>query len=423
MSCSGPVLKQLLARRSARGKEDPARLSERMGTPARLRPDGPLIWLHAASVGEAQSALILIDALLEAYPGLNILVTTGTVTSAELMEKRLPARAFHQYVPLDHPGWVSHFLNHWTPDAALWMESELWPNMLMAIQSRAIPCALINARLSDASYTRWKRLPGLARNILKSFQIILTQTDKDAQRYTSLGAQKAMATDNLKYSAPPLPYIEEDLNTLSKATHNRPLWVYASSHAGEEELAARVHMDLAEEFPDLLTIIVPRHPHRGVEIEDQLTIMGVTATRRTSDKTPPAHSTDIYIADTLGEMGLFYRLGKIVFVGRSFSHDGGGGHNLIEPAQLECTVLTGPNVQFQQQILDDMLDQDALLQVKTQTHLTGALRQLFSEPDYLQSQVEKAGAFARQKTHIIETVMTQLKPVLAALPQIKDKAA
>ena len=422
MGVSAPALKLVLKRRVKAGKEDPARLPERMGRPALPRPAGPLIWLHAASVGESQSALTLIHALLAAYPGLRVLVTTGTRTSAELMEKRLPPHAFHQYMPLDHPDWCAQFLNHWTPDSVLWMESELWPNMLSGLQARAIPAALINARLSDRSFKRWKRASKTARQILSAFQIVMCQSPRDQARFDALGAARTIVTDNIKYSAPPLPVNETAAHALDAAIGPRPLWVYASTHDGEEALAARVHEDLKDEIPNILTLIVPRHPHRGEEIEKELFETGLTITRRTEDKILPDAQSDIYIADTLGEMGIFYDISDIVMVGRSFSKDGGGGHNLIEPAQFGCAVLTGPNVQFQQDIARDMRDSDALLQVQDEDALTTALLELFEKPDALDRAKDNAQRFAQHKAGVINLVMDALTPVLNAIPRLKERA-
>ena len=423
MNLSAPALRGLLQSRVKRGKEEAFRLNERMGEPSMPRPHGPLIWLHAASVGESLSALILIDALLKAYPGLHLLVTTGTRTSADLMAKRLPKRAFHQYIPLDHPGWVNNFLNHWTPDAALWMESELWPNTLREIKNRAIPAALINARLSDRSFSRWMRARRLAGKILASFQLILTQSDSDKERFEELGARHVLTSDNLKYSAPPLPFDERDLNDLLKAIDGRPVWLYASTHDGEEELATHLQNRLKQDHPGLLTIIVPRHPERSADIKQAVIAAGAIPLRRTETKKLPTQDTEIYIADTMGEMGLFYRAVSIAMVGRSFSKDGGGGHNLIEPAQLDCAVLTGPNVQFQKHILNDMLEDDAILQLQSESDLEETLRKLLDDPAYLSEQKNKAARFARKKQNIIGFVMENLKPVLSAIPTLNDRAA
>lgn len=407
-----PFLEQFLRLREKRGKENSARLAERMGKPSRPRPSGPLVWVHAASVGEAQSALILIDALGRSVSDVNVLITTGTVTSAELMVKRLPAFAFHQFVPVDNPDWVRTFLDHWKPDLALWMESELWPNILIALKERSVPLALINARLSDRSFANWSRAKGFASQIIGCFSLILAQTEKDASHYRALGASNVVVTDNIKYSAAPLPYDADALAALQLAIADRPVWVYASTHAGEESLACRAHKVIKEKVPDLLTIIVPRHPERREAVADACFEEGVKFRLRSNNNALPVIDDDIYIADTLGELGLFYTLCPIAMIGRSFSDDGGGGHNPVEAAQLGCAVLTGPNNQYQRQIYDDMQEFAAVMEAKDETEFTAILEELLTNPAKLKIQQSKAAAFVDRKTHVVDVVLKELQPLL-----------
>jgi len=408
LSAAQPVASLILRRRLSAGKEDPARYIEKKGKVSLPRPDGRLLWLHAASVGEAQSALILIRELLARDKTLNILVTTGTKTSAAMMEQNLPARAMHQYAPLDVPAWVERFLNHWQPNAAIWMESELWPATIEAIGKRGLPLALVNARLSPKSYGRWKTFKPLARHMLAHFDAVLCQTQRDSEYFRELGAKNIIVTDNLKYGAAALPVNEDDLNDLKQAINLRPVWVYASTHAGEEELACRVHSAVKQQVPDLLTIIVPRHPERGAEIEKQCTAHTGYVRRRGADKALPDGDTDIYIADTLGELGLFYRLAPVACIGRSFSDDGGGGHNPLEAALLDCAVLHGPNVQNLQDIFDDMNAAGTAQRVSNEAELSQTLRELLSDPKALQSRQERAKAYALDKSSVLDRVTAAL---------------
>ncbi len=407
-----PALVSLLTRRANKGKELPERLEERKGVPGRERPETALVWVHAASVGEAQSALILINELLKYNDKLHILVTTGTVTSAELMEKKLPERAFHQFYPLDNVEWVESFLNHWRPDLILWMESELWPNMLQAIKERNIPAALINAKLSDTSYRNWRFVKGAARTLLSSFSLILTQTEKDAGRFRALGAHNAISTDNLKYSARALPASDEALKSLTGSIGNRPTWLYASTHDGEEALACRIHQTLKNEFPELLTIIIPRHPERGEAVKNEIESYNLSVVLRGDTKRLPEYETDIYVADTLGELGLFYRAAPIACIGRSFSNDGGGGHNPIEAAQLNCAILHGSNVQNLQQIYDEIEDAEAAIQVNSEQELAAMIADFLSDERKLQKYQESGLKFAREKEAVIERVWEALLPLL-----------
>jgi 3-deoxy-D-manno-octulosonic-acid transferase len=400
-----PVLYGLLLFRKINKKEDPKRIKERRGIPSVPCPKGHLIWIHAASVGEAQSALILIEKIQKIEAKIHFLITSGTVTSANLMAERLPKRAFHQYVPLDNPIWINRFLDHWQPDLIFWMESELWPCTLDSIKRRNIPTLLINARLSDNSFNKWKIAKNFAHKILSAFNIIITQTEKDTQRYKKLTTQKVITTDNIKYSAALLPCNETDLKNLNKAIGKRPFWVYASTHEGEETLACDLHEKLKIQYHDLLTIIVPRHPERREILQD----IHPKATMRGPSKALPTSQTDIYIADTLGELGLFYRVSPIAMIGRSFSHDGGGGHNPIEAAQLDCAIMTGPNIQFQKEIFDALLNANAAIQVQTAKEFEKQLALLLRNDDLRKTYQENAKNFANSKNKAVDEVMEQIK--------------
>lgn len=335
---AAPAIRLMLRRRAARGKELPERLPERYGIDPTLRPAGTLIWLHAASVGETISLLPLLRALTDRTPA-TALVTTGTVTSAALLAQRLPeqgldTRVLHRFVPLDVPSWVARFLDHWQPDLGVLVESELWPNLIAAAHTRRIPLALINARMSSRSLRGWQRAPGFARSILGSFALIDAQSPEDAARLIALGASNASSSGNLKLAAEPLPADETTLAAARASLTGRPAWVAASLHPGEDEIILAAHTALRETFPDLTTILVPRHPDRGPAIA-QLT----NGALRSAGQTPAPGQ--IWIADTLNELGLWYRLAPIALIGRSLVPPG-GGQNPLEPARLACAVATGP---------------------------------------------------------------------------------
>lgn len=422
MTFGKPVIMGLLKQRLKNGKEDPERLQERFGQPSRPRPEGgPLMWVHVASVGEAQSMLHLINLFLAQYQTGSVLVTSITRSSAELLEKRLPTRAFHQYLPVDRPKWVKRFLAYWHPDIVLWAESELWPTLMHEIGKHHLPMALINARMSANSYKNWSRAKGLAQGILSAFTIILTQTDKDKNYYINLGARSVSTIGNIKFAAPPLPYLESDLKSLQDATAGRPLWVYASTHAGEEELAAKTHIALKETFPDLLTIIIPRHPERRVSILQSLEQYQLNISTRSQNKIMPDTKSDIYLVDTLGELGLFYRLSPLSCIGRSFSADGGGGHNPLEAVQLGSAVLHGPNVQNLMDIYAPMDASGAALNLESPEKLAPALKQFLSDKESLKNLSEKGYSFSEGQKEILSKVVEELEPLflLAELPVLK----
>jgi 3-deoxy-D-manno-octulosonic-acid transferase len=335
-----PLAARILRQRLARGKEDEDRLPERLGRPGRVRPKGPLVWVHAASVGESISVLPLIRELGRLRPDTHVLVTTGTVTSGRVMGERLPANAFHQFVPVDTPSAVRAFLDYWQPSLALWVESELWPNMLHEIRERQIPAALINARMSDSSYRGWRRAKQAASELLGTFDLCLAQDQDVADKLSLLGARHVEVPGNLKLVGDPLPFDADVLAELRSAIGGRPIWLLASSHDGEEQLAAFTHRDLAAHFPRLLTVIVPRHPQRGPAVAASLEPLFNIARRSKGEL--PARETEIYIADTLGELGVFYRLCPLAVMGGSFVPH--GGQNPLEPARLGAAVLSGPHI-------------------------------------------------------------------------------
>jgi 3-deoxy-D-manno-octulosonic-acid transferase len=343
---AAPAIRLGLHERVRRGKEIAARLPERRGIDPTPRPPGRLMWLHAASVGETVSILPVLSTLAVRAPDLGLLLTTGTVTSARLLDGRLPAldlagRVLHRFAPLDVPHWVRRFLDHWRPDVAAFVESELWPNLLAACGARRVPLVLVNARLSPRSAALWRQVPGLAREVLGQFARILAQSPADAARLAALGAPRVEAPGDLKFASPPLPADAVELDRLRAVLRQRPRWLAASTHPGEETLIAATHERLVASHPDLLTLIAPRHPERGAAIAATLAeTTKIHVTRRALGEPPP--SGGIWIADTLGELGLLYRLCDIVFVGRSLVAPG-GGQNPLEPARLACAVAVGPH--------------------------------------------------------------------------------
>ncbi len=408
----GPAIRAYLAIRRARGKEDSARFGERLGVAGRRRPEGPLAWAHAASVGESLSLLPLIERLVDAWPGLNVMVTTGTVSSARLIADRLPAGSFHQYAPVDRLPYVRRFLDHWRPDLALWTESEFWPNLVTETRSRKVPMVLIQGRVSPRSLAGWRRFPGLIRGLLGAFDLCLAQTEADAARLRELGAGDAKCVGNLKFSAPPLPASEAELKKLSDAFGARPRWLAASTHAGEEAMAARVHKKLKSRYPGLLTIIVPRHPDRGPEIAAALRGDNFIVARRAAGEAIVA-DTDIYLADTLGELGLFYRVAGIAFMGKSLVPL--GGQNPIEPARLGCAVVHGPHMMNFEDVVERLRALNAARRVDDEAALAETVAALLADAAERQRMSAAAEAFAAAEAGAADAVVAELKPLIRPL--------
>jgi 3-deoxy-D-manno-octulosonic-acid transferase len=340
---AGGLARLWLDRRRRAGKEDGDRLGERMGIAGIARPKGPLVWFHAASVGEAVSLLELLRRLRDGRPDLVCLVTTGTVTSARLLAARLPAGCLHQFVPLDVVPWVERFLEHWRPDLAVWTESEFWPAMLVATRRRGVPMLLINARISLRSYRRWRRMRRLARALLSRFDRILAQDDLAATQLAALGADpdRLTVTGSLKEGAAPLGHDEEERVRIARLLAGRPVWLAASTHPGEEEIVLEAHACARRTLPMLALILAPRHPDRGEALAAMLRARGLATVRRGAGEAL-VPDTDVYLVDTLGEMGLWYRIAAVSFVGGSLND--AGGHNPFEPALLGSAILHGPHV-------------------------------------------------------------------------------
>lgn len=412
---AGPLIERHLRKRLARGKEDSERFQERLGQPGLRRPDGPLVWIHAASNGEAMSALPLVDRLLARDRAGSVLVTTGTVTSADLMARHLPDRAIHQYAPVDRPAWVRSFLTHWRPDAGIWVESEFWPALIWAMRDAGRPVALVNGRVSARSMARWRRIPGVAGDLLEGFDPCLAQGEAEATRLRALGATGAEFVGNLKLSAAPLPADPDQLAALKARLADRSVWVAASTHPGEEEIVAEAHVAIKANRPDALTILVPRHPRRGPEIAAMLRADGLTVARRAAEEKISA-DTDILLADTLGELGLFYRLAAIALIGGSL-RGGHGGHNPIEPALLECVPLFGPDMANFETVATDMLDAGGAARILDASDLARRVTALLKDSEAHAAMADAVGAVAGEGAGAADRVMARLAPIL---PPIRD---
>ena len=334
-----PAAGPLLFSRRRRGKEDPVRVSERKGVAGLPRPEGVLVWLHGASVGEVISLVPIAEHFTGS--GIPVLVTSGTVTSAEMARRRLPQGAIHQFVPLDLPAYVKRFLAHWQPDIGVFAESELWPNLIHAAQEAGTHLVIVNARMSERSFARWQKLPAFAASLLSRFELVLAQSEADAERLRQLGAPRVQAIGNIKYDVTPPPADADKLAALTDALQGRAVFVAASTHPGEEEQLAEAFALAKPRVPGLLMIVVPRHPDRGAALADLFGEAGLSVQRR-SRGTLPAGATDVYVADTIGELGLFYRQANVTFLGGSLVPH--GGQNPIEPAKLGNAILHGPHV-------------------------------------------------------------------------------
>jgi 3-deoxy-D-manno-octulosonic-acid transferase len=402
-----PLAPALIKRRLRLGKEDPARIGERRGLSHDVRPHGPLVWIHGASVGEVLAGAALIERLRAL--NIRILLTSGTVTSATIVAKRFPADIIHQYVPYDSPRYVARFLDHWRPSLALFIESDLWPNLILSSAARRLPMVLINGRMSQRSFPRWRRVVGTISALLDKFDICLAQSSTDAERFSALGCPNVVTTGNLKLDVPAPPADPVKLERLMALTRGRAIVVAASTHPGEEELLIEAHRALARFFPSLLTVIVPRHPDRGASIAQTITVAGLKAGLRSREELPTT-ATDIYVADTMGELGLFYRLAPIVFMGGSLAER--GGQNPIEAVKLGAAVVHGPHVFNFTDVYEALDGSGGARSANDVDALVKQLGQLLADPEAREAMVAASTRVVQELGGALERTLAALEPYL-----------
>ena len=404
-----PLAPVLLGRRARAGKEDASRLHERLGRPTAGRPDGPLVWLHGVSVGESLVLLPLIDALRSQRPDRTRLGTAGTGTAAAVLANRLPAGVIHQFAPVDTPGAAARFLDHWRPGAALFVESELWPNLIGAARARGVRLALLSARMTDASAENWSRAPATVRALLEAFDLILPQDAAAEARLLGLGARSGPHL-NLKLMGGAPPVDPELAAALKAGLGGRKAVLAASTHPGEEALIAHAFRDATAGGPPTLLIVAPRHPDRGPQVATDLEARGFIVARRAAAAAIGPETT-AYVADTLGELGAFYAVADAVVMGGSFV-DGVGGHNPLEAARLGCAVVTGPYVFNAREIYAQMFADAAAIEAADVVALARHIRGLLQTPVIARRIGEAAAAYAGRQGEPLRAAMALIAPLL-----------
>ncbi len=410
-----PIGPHILNRRAKRGKEDPARQNERLGRPSLPRPEGRIAWFHAASVGELNAIRPLLHEINLRHPELNLLVTTGTVTSAKIAIDHLTDIALHQYIPIDGPRMVRNFLDHWKPDVAFLVESEIWPNLIYETSTKKIPLILLNATLSAKSANAWRKVfrKRTAASLFTRFDLILAQTSASLLRFARLGAMNVEVVGNLKIDASPQEINSDNLTALRSQIEVRPVFVAASTHPGEEEQIAEAHKIIRKKTSDILTVIVPRHPARGEDIVNTLKAEGLSIARR-SLKQDISDETDIYIADTLGETGLFYSVSNVTFMGGSLVPH--GGQNPIEPIRLGAPVVTGPHTHNFEAIIDSLDRHDGIVRVANAEELAASVLRLLAQPDDAIRMISNAANALTELDGALEQTLSRITPYLGSTP-------
>lgn len=385
-NCITPLLlfyNKCISRASARYKK------ERIAIPTKSKEGKKVIWFHGASLGEIMSLLPIISLTQARYPQCLILVTSASKHSGDLVASKLPKNTIHQFLPFDRQKYVKSFLRYWAPSLVIWVESDFWPNMLIEVAENNIPLILLNGRISRKSFLRWKGFPPLIKVVIKNFSLVFAQSHDDFKRLSSLGNKNIFYHGNIKFYAHPLPYKMEEIKTLHAAIGSRPFWLAASTHKGEENIVASAHLRLRKIFPDLLTILVPRHPNRREEIYSLLTQKGLSIALR-SKKDCIKADTEIYIGDTLGELGLFYQLSPFAFLGGSLMKI--GGHTPIEPALLDCAIISGPYVYTNASLFDEFKKNACITMVGDEDELVAAVNAFLQSKNthLLQDQIKSA---------------------------------
>ncbi|HEX2859905.1 MAG TPA: 3-deoxy-D-manno-octulosonic acid transferase [Alphaproteobacteria bacterium] len=389
-----PLLAVWMWVRKLKGREDPERYAERKGIATTPRPYGPLLWVHGASAGESASTLAVLEHLRALKPEVNLLLTTGTRSGMQILMARAPrlpgtGQTIIQYVPIDTPWATTRFINHWKPTISVFTESDFWPELL----SKAPNPILLNGRISNRSWPKYKRYRWFFRPLISRFIHILAQRPVDVERLKYLGAKNVSIGGNLKFDAEPLPVDAHQQAKMQVAIGGRPTLVVASTHPGEEEEAAKLHLALRQAVPDLLTIVVPRHPHRGTQASNDLHRhvkfihrRGIGQMPKKSGPTP----TDIYVADTMGELGLWYRLAHVAVIGATLLKY--GGHNPLEPLKLGTPTIAGPHFYNFDDMVPGLVDAGILTVSPTLPELAQTLRQWLTNPDLLNQIRGKIGS-------------------------------
>ncbi len=410
-----PFVRPLLSIRRRKGLEtkDPKRQKERFGIASVKRPEGKVVWFNAASVGESNSIIPVIDFILKKYPDVYVVVTTSSLTSSENIAKKMAGKkVIHQFLPVDRKAYVDRFFDFWKPELGFFVDSDFWPNLILSAKAHGIPLVLLNGRISDRSFPKWKKNLSVAKALMSAFVLGFGKSEEDKARLEVMGLSNVYCVGNLKYAVPPLSYDKEELADLKSKIGKRHVFVVSSTHPGEEEMCLTAFTIIKKRFPDVLMILAPRHPDRGEELKDLFTVNGLKSALR-SKKEKLDSSVDVYIANTMGELGLFYTLSDISFVGGSLIK--WGGHNPMEPARLHNVVLSGEYVHNFKETYDLLEKEKAVVIVKSGEDLASKIKGFFENPDIAKDYMSRAFYVAEREADVLSRTMEKLKDVLGCL--------
>ncbi len=401
-----PLWVLYLLYRAIKGKEELSRVKEKFGIASISAPKNKsLIWIHVASVGETMSILTLIDKLKIKLPSYQILLTSGTVASAKIIKDKLKDIVIHQYLPLDNYICINLFLNYWRPKLVLFVESEFWPSIISESAKRSKVIS-VNSRLSPRSCENWRRYPAFIKPITDSISLFMAQSLNDMERLKLIGAKNTIYLGNLKYCTNNKAIDNKSLLKLKRLFKGREIFLAASTHEGEDRIIAEIYYHLKKQNKKLLLIIAPRHPIRGKKIkqmlEDELNLK--TSTRSINEKV--TSDTDIYLADTIGELNYFYSIAPISIVGGSFVPI--GGHNIIEPAKLGSAIIVGPYHFNFQEICDEFEEKHAIQLVQNKEECIAAVEKLLKNPKQLKLYTNNAAKIVATKNKTLDKVLKKI---------------
>jgi 3-deoxy-D-manno-octulosonic-acid transferase len=368
-----PFVPFLLRWRRRRGIADARLTSERMGVAGLPRPEGRLVWIHAAGTGDGQSMLTLVDRLVAR--GFQVLLSTRVPAAADTLKRMLPAGSVHQFMPLDLPVYVRRFLDHWRPDMVFLAGAEIWPNVIMEAERRALPVIFVNATMSDPTYARCRRLRRTVATLMARIDLCLARTDSDAERFVDLGATSVQTVGDLALDQP-LPSADPmAVSAFASRVGARPIWIAAMTEPDETAFILEVHRRLLKRYPALITVVVPRLPRDGEAVATAASQLNLEVALRSRNNLP-ARLPGVFVADIGGEIGLFYRAGDIVFIGRSLTR---GGRSPIEAAKLGCAILHGPRTEGFTDIYDALDKAQGGVMVPDAAALARVLAALFDD--------------------------------------------
>lgn len=404
-----PIYCLILFARILKKKDNVKSCIQRLGVIEVKRPKGKLIWMHAASVGESMVAVTLTKALNNLYPDMNFLITTGTLSSAKILETSLPGNAMHQFVPLDNIIIVKRFLSHWKPNLGIFIESEFWP-CLVRESAKKFNIIVVNARLSDKSFNRWMNRKQLFNKIISYFKLVATQSVTDLKKYQALGCEKAINLGNLKFANKELEVDKNQLKELKNIFQDKQIFVASSTHVEDEEVTLQIIKDFKKAKIDYYPIIVLRHPERRNEISKKCRNLGLSFSLR-SQNNLPSFEDDLYIVDTFGELGLFYSLSHITFIGGSFKR---GGHNLVEPAYFDNIIILGPDMSNFQNIATEMIQGKCAIQISDKADLAQKILFFLDKNNKVKSQqlIDNARKFVDNREETLDHYLKEIKKFL-----------